>query len=29
VSVEAVDRSSAVVFRCGEYTGVVMPLALD
>ena len=29
VSVEAVDRSSAVVFRCGEYTGVVMPLVLD
>jgi len=29
VSVEAVDHTSAVVLRCGEYTGVVMPMALD
>lgn len=29
VSVEAVDHTSAVVLRCGEYTGVIMPLALD
>ena len=29
VEVEAVDAQSAVVFRCGDCTGVVMPLAAD
>ncbi len=29
VEVEAVDAQSAVVFRCGDCTGVVMPLAKD
>ena len=29
VEVEAVDHASAVVFRCGDCTGVVMPLAKD
>jgi DNA polymerase-3 subunit beta len=29
VSVQAVDFASAVVFRCDDHTGVVMPLAKD
>ena len=29
VDVEAVDAQSAVVLRCGDYTGVIMPLAKD
>lgn len=29
VEIEAVDRGSAVVFRCGDCTGVVMPLAQE
>lgn len=29
VEVEAVDEQSAVVLRCGEHTGVIMPLAKD
>jgi DNA polymerase-3 subunit beta len=29
VEVEAVDAQSAVVFRCGDCTGVIMPLAKD
>ena len=29
VDVEAVDAQSAVVLRCGDHTGVIMPLAKD
>ena len=29
VEVEAVDEQSAVVLRCGDHTGVIMPLAKD
>jgi hypothetical protein len=29
VEVEAVDAQSAVVLRCGDCTGVIMPLAKD
>jgi DNA polymerase III subunit beta len=29
VEIEVVDATSAAVFRCGPYKGVVMPLALD
>jgi DNA polymerase-3 subunit beta len=29
VEIEVVDATSAAVFRCGPYRGVVMPLALD
>jgi hypothetical protein len=29
VSVQAIDFASAVVFRCDDHTGVVMPLAKD
>lgn len=29
VEVEAVDEQSAVILRCGDHTGVIMPLAKD
>jgi hypothetical protein len=29
VEVEAVDAQSAVILRCGDNTGVIMPLAVD
>jgi DNA polymerase-3 subunit beta len=29
VEIEVVDATSAAVFRCGPYRGVIMPLALD
>ena len=29
VTVEAVDATSAVIMRCDEFTGVVMPMAID
>ena len=29
VEVEAVDAESAVILRCGDNTGVIMPLAVD
>jgi hypothetical protein len=29
VEVEAVDAQSSVILRCGDNTGVIMPLAVD
>jgi hypothetical protein len=29
VEIEAVDAQSAVVLRCGDYHGVIMPLAAE
>jgi len=29
IEVEALDGDSAVVLRCGDHTGVIMPLAKD